>query len=503
MPHKSFKKILIPNRGEIALRVLHAAKELGYRTAVAYSEADADSLPVQMADESYLLKGNEVAETYLDISKILAIAKEAGADGIHPGYGFLAENPDFAEQCRRAGVKFIGPSPEAMRRLGDKIAAKQLARQAKVSVLPGYDGKISQGRKLQEVADEIGYPILIKAAAGGGGKGMRVVQGSQTLAEEVAAARREGKAYFGDDRVFLEKYLPEPRHIEVQILGDEAGQVVHLFERECSIQRRHQKMMEESPSPSIGDSLRQQICEAAVRIAREADYHSLGTIEFLVDSQDRFFFLEANTRLQVEHPLTEWVTGIDLVKAQFKVAEGHRLPFVQEDILQRGHAIECRLYAEDPENSFLPSEGVVGLLREPARPGVRIDSALREGQKVLPLYDPLLAKLTVYGANRKEALIKMETLLKDYVALGFRHNLDFLRFILHSEPFIHGRYHTHTAQEILERFLKTRRPPQGIPGVVFALGALNRRSPGPMPMSGVGKTPELGPWQSLQGFRNA
>ncbi|HEX5034474.1 MAG TPA: ATP-grasp domain-containing protein, partial [bacterium] len=356
--------------------------------------------------------------------------------------GFLSENADFAEACAAADIRFIGPSPKVMRELGSKVASKRIAVQAKVPVVPGYEGAMPEGAELKKIAKKIGYPLLIKAAAGGGGKGMRVVSEEKDLESAVESAVREAFAFFKDGTVFLEKYLVNPRHIEVQILGDEKGNLVHLFERECSVQRRHQKMIEETPSPSIDAKLRAQICEAAVKLAKQAGYSNAGTVEFIVDSENHFYFLEVNTRLQVEHPITEWVTGVDLVKAQIMIAQGHGLPFKQEEIVQRGHAVECRLYAEDPENEFLPAEGAVGVLVEPQGPGIRIDSSLEQGQRVSPLYDPMLAKLTVYGINRKEALLKTDALLRDYVLLGTRHNLDFLRFTVNAKAFQDGHYHT-------------------------------------------------------------
>jgi len=498
---REFKKILVANRGEIALRVLNAAKELSIRTVVVYSEADKDSLPVQAADESYLLKGQEVSETYLDIPQILATAKAAQADAVHPGYGFLSENAEFARQCGDSGIVFIGPNPETIVQLGDKVASKKLALKAKVPVIPGYEKELPGPDELKKIAKKIGYPLLVKAAAGGGGKGMRLVQSEDELSEAIEIARREGLAYFNNDRIFLEKYIQNPRHVEVQILGDEKGQVLHLFERECSVQRRHQKMIEESPSPSISEKTRKALGEAAVRLAKAAAYSSLGTVEFLLDPKDNFYFLEVNTRLQVEHPITEMVTGIDLVKAQIKIAEGHRLPFGQNDLFQRGHAVECRLYAEDPENNFLPSEGVVGILREPSRPGVRLDSALQEGQNILSLYDPLLAKLIVYGANRKEALIKMNSLLRDYTLLGLRHNLDFLRYIINSYSFVKGQYHTHTVQELIGEFLTRRKEVSEFPSAALAIGVLAQKSTViPKTSGSLGLRNSL---EELKGFRNA
>ncbi|HCU24932.1 MAG TPA: biotin carboxylase [Deltaproteobacteria bacterium] len=494
------KKILIANRGEIARRVIHAAKELGYGTVAVFSEPDADSLALREADEAFLLPGSEVRETYLDSEKILHIAREAQVWAIHPGYGFLSENADFAAACADAGVKFIGPSPEAMRRLGSKLESKKIAKQAKVPTVPGFEGELPSGQKLREIADNIGYPLLIKAAAGGGGKGMRVVHRAEDLEESARSAEREALAFFKDKTVFLEKYLERPRHIEVQILGDEHGNLVHLFERECSIQRRHQKMIEETPSPSIDEKFRREICAAALRIARKAGYSSAGTVEFIADEAGNFYFLEVNTRLQVEHPITEAVTGIDLVKAQLRIAEGEVLPFRQEDISQRGHAIECRLYAEDPENNFLPVEGVVGVLVEPQRPGIRIDSALEAGKPVLSLYDPMLAKLIAVGFDRQEALLKMDALLRDYVLLGIRHNLDFLRATLNSKVFQSGVYHTHSVADLLGEFLE-KRSSQHMPDLAYAVAAFAGRAGGGR-REAASSASETDPLEAVKGFRN-
>jgi len=343
---------------------------------------------------------------------------------------------------------------------------------------------------------------LIKAAAGGGGKGMRVVKAPEELDEAARSAEREALAFFKDKTIFLEKYLERPRHIEVQILGDEKGNLVHLYERECSVQRRHQKMIEETPSPSIDAKFREEICASALRIAKQAGYYSAGTVEFIVDEADNFYFLEVNTRLQVEHPVTEAVTGIDLVKAQIMVAEGHALPFKQEDIRQRGHAIECRLYAEDPENGFLPAEGKVGVLWEPQRPGLRIDSALEAGKPVLSLYDPMLAKLIVVGFNRKEALLKMDALLRDYLLLGIRHNLDFLRYTLNSKPFQEGRYHTHSVAELLEGFLEKRGKDKPAPDLAYAIAAMAGKG-APTDTGASVREPKANPVASLRGFKNA
>jgi len=497
----SQKKILIANRGEIALRVIHAARELGYATVAIHSEADAGSLPTRAADEAYLLPGSEVKDTYLDSEKILGIAKQAGVWAIHPGYGFLSENADFAAACAQHGIKFIGPAPESMRALGSKVASKQLAKQAKVPVVPGFEGELPQGKELKKIADKIGYPLLIKAAAGGGGKGMRIVHQAEELEDAARSAEREALAFFKDKTVFLEKYLQRPRHIEVQILGDERGNRVHLFERECSVQRRHQKMIEETPSPSISPKFREEICSAALRIASQANYYSAGTVEFIVDESDQFYFLEVNTRLQVEHPVTEAVTGIDLVKAQILVAEGHALPFKQEDVQQRGHAIECRLYAEDPENNFLPAEGEVGVLVEPQRPGIRIDGALEAGKAILSLYDPMLAKLIAVGFNRKEALMKMDALLRDYILLGVRHNLDFLRYTLSSKPLQEGRYHTHTVSDLMAGFLEKRGKDKPAPDLAYAIAGMTGGAP--VARSAKNLTQEKNTLEDLKGFKNA
>jgi acetyl-CoA carboxylase biotin carboxylase subunit len=493
------KKVLIANRGEIALRIIRSARSLGIKTVAIYSSFDRDSLPVKSADESYSLRGTEVSETYLDIEQILHIAKKAKVDAIHPGYGFLSENPVFAEACAKAKIKFVGPSVKTLKLLGDKVAAKQLAEKAKVPVVPGYSGKLPSGKELEKIAAEVGFPILVKAAAGGGGKGMRVVQDKTSLEEAVGSAAREARAFFKDDRVFLEKYISHPRHIEVQILADQKGKVLHLFERECSLQRRHQKMMEESPSPSISPELREQICGAAVKLAKAAKYSSAGTVEFLLDPQDHFYFLEVNARLQVEHPVTETITGIDLVKEQFKIAEGKSLSFSQKKIKAKGHAMECRLYAEDPENQFLPAEGRVGILHQPKGRGIRIDGALHPGQTIHSVYDPMLAKLIVSGKNRGKVLKKMLGLLEGFVLLGIRHNLDFLKFILKTDPLINGHYHTHTVQEFIEKFLQGRSFPQDIPDAAFAVAALAQRSASTLSKETKGFEINY----LLRGFRNA
>ncbi len=494
-----FEKLLIANRGEIARRINFAAREMGIKTVAIYSDPDAEALHVIEADEAYGLDGIESAETYLDISKVIAIAKKSGAQAIHPGYGFLSENANFANACEQEGIQFIGPSSKVITLLGSKIASKELAKKINISMVPGYSGEIPHGKKLQELAEKIGYPLLIKAAAGGGGKGMRVVHGPEELEEMIAGAEREAFAFFKDKTLFIERYFVKSKHIEVQILGDHHGNLIHLFERECSVQRRHQKMIEESPSPSLSAELRQRICEAAIKIAQAAGYCSAGTVEFLVDEQSHFYFLEVNTRLQVEHPVTEMVTGIDLVKAQIRIAAGETLNITQSQISQRGHAIECRLYAEDPENHFLPSEGKIGILKEPARPGIRIDSALEQGKPVLPYYDPMLAKLIVWGSDRQEAIQKMRMLLEDFSLLGIRHNLDFLKFVHESQEFIDGHYHTHSVAEWMPSFLSSRQKDKSLS---HAIALLASQQPVTQPTMAGSFHEKSNPILRLAGFRN-
>ncbi len=452
-----FKKILIANRGEIARRILRATRQMKIQSVAIYSDPDSSSLHVQEANEAYSLEGIESQETYLNIEKIITIAQKSKVDAIHPGYGFLSENAEFAEACAKAEIKFIGPSVKAMKLLASKVASKELAKKIGVSIIPGANIGAPSNAPLQELAKAMGYPLLLKATAGGGGKGMRIVHKASELQEGVEGAQREALAFFKDKTLFIEKYIANPKHIEVQLLGDEHGNLVHLYERECSIQRRHQKMIEESPSPSLSPKLREAICEATLKIAKEANYSSAGTAEFLLDSKGNFYFLEVNARLQVEHPVTEAVTGIDLLQAQIRIAAGEKLWFKQKDVKQKGHAIECRLYAEDPENQFLPSEGKAALLCEPQGEGIRIDSALEEGKEILPYYDPLLAKLITWASDRKKTILKMQKLLRDYVLLGIRHNLDALHYLLETPAFMKGTYHTHTVGQVIEAYIEERK----------------------------------------------
>ena len=438
-----FKKVLVANRGEIAVRIIKACQELGIKTVAIYSDVDKKAPNVQLADESVCLGDPTPIESYLNIPKIIKIAKETGAEAIHPGYGFLAENPDFAHSCNDIGIKFIGPSPKVISLMGDKIAAKKTMEKAKVPVIPGYHGVKQDDKSLIAEGKKIGFPLLVKAAAGGGGKGMRIVHSESTLAEAIEGAKRESKSAFGDDTVFLEKYIDKPRHIEFQILADEHGNVIHLFERECSVQRRHQKIVEETPSPVMTKELRKKMGEAAVAAAKAVKYTNAGTVEFMVDGKLNFYFMEMNTRLQVEHPITEMVTGIDLAKWQLKIASGEKLTIKQKDLTQRGHAIECRIYAEDPANGFLPSIGTLEKVEAPNGPNIRDDSGIYSGMKVTPYYDPMLSKIITYAENREENIKKMIWALSRYAVLGVTTNIPFLKKVLEHDEFKKGNITTH------------------------------------------------------------
>ncbi len=442
-----FRKILIANRGEIALRVIRTCRELGLKTVAVYSESDRKSPHALVADEAVLLEGETARETYLNAEQIIAAAMERQADAIHPGYGFLSENADFAEACAREGVVFIGPDPHAIRQMGDKTRARELMVQAGVPIPPGTGSSVTSDKEALQTARRIGFPVIVKAAAGGGGKGMRKVRAEGELPGALKAARSEAAGAFGDDRVYLEKYLEEPRHVEFQIFADRHGNMVHLFDRECSIQRRHQKLIEESPSPLLDETLRSEMGEAALRVAGTCGYVGAGTVEFLVDSDRRFYFLEMNTRLQVEHPVTEMITGIDLVALQIRVAEGHPLPWKQHEIPRHGHAIECRICAENPMEQFLPAAGTIHSWRPPSGAGIRVDEGIRQGQLVTPEYDPLLAKLIVHGKNRAEAITRMIRALDDTVLTGCPTTIPFCRYVMDHPAFREGRYDTHFIPE--------------------------------------------------------
>jgi len=437
-----FKRVLIANRGEIAVRVIRACRELDIETVAVFSEADRAALHVKEADYAYPIGPAPARESYLAINNILGAARRSGADAIHPGYGFLAENPEFARRCDDAGIVFIGPSAEAMEQMGDKVAARTLMQKARVPVVPGSGGTLDTPQEVTEACNRIGFPVMLKAAAGGGGKGMRLVQKTEELHSALRAVRSEAKSSFGDDRMYVEKYVTKPRHVEVQVMADRLGNTVHLFERECSIQRRHQKVIEESPSPAINDRIRMEMGRVAVQAAKAVNYVGAGTIEFLVDADRNFYFLEMNTRIQVEHPVTEMITGVDLVKTQIEVAAGNALPFRQEDLTRHGHAIECRVYAEDPYNNFFPSPGKITFLQPPGGIGIRDDSGVYSGCEVTVYYDPIISKLVAWGSTREEAIRRMRRALQEYSIHGLVTNLAFHRWVLQHPRFLSGDFDT-------------------------------------------------------------
>ena len=451
------RKVLIANRGEIALRIVRACRDVGIGSVAVFSEADRTALHVRSAQEAYPLGASPSRESYLRIDKLLDVARKSGADAVHPGYGFLAENADFAQAVIDSGLTWIGPSPQAMRKLGDKLAARHLAQRAGVPVVPGTDVSVENLEEASQAAEQIGYPVLIKASAGGGGKGMRVVRSREEFESALRLARSEAESSFGSSVVYLEKYLESVRHVEIQLLGDEHGHVIHLGERECSIQRRHQKLIEESPSVVVDESLRARMGGVAVKAALAAGYSSAGTVEFLVDKNRNFYFLEVNTRLQVEHPVTELVTGVDLVLEQFRVASGRALRLRQEDISWRGHAIECRIAAEDPFNNFAPSLGDIVTLMEPSGPGVRVDSSLYRGGRVSIYYDPMVAKLIVWGPTRAHAITRMRRALEEYRIIGIHTNIPFHLAMMANIDFQRGRLDT----RFVERFLASGRGLRG------------------------------------------
>jgi acetyl-CoA carboxylase biotin carboxylase subunit len=449
----SLDKLLIANRGEVAVRIIRACQELGIRTVAIYSDADAHALHVRLADEAIPIGPPPPQESYLRGDRIIAAAKTVGAQAIHPGFGFLSETADFAEAVREAGLIFIGPSSEAIRSMGSKTRARAIMQLAGVPIVPGYEGGFDAD--FGEAAGTIGYPVLVKAAAGGGGKGMRMVRAPQALGDAIDSAQREAEKAFGDPTIFLEKYVEHAHHVEFQVFGDLHGNIVHLFERDCSTQRRHQKIIEETPSPLLDDELRQRMGEAAVTAAQAVAYHNAGTIEFIVDPRTHeFYFLEMNTRLQVEHPVTEMITGLDLVKLQIKVALGEPLPFTQDQLTARGHAIECRVYAEDAASGFLPAIGRVLLAKFPLLPGVRVDTGIESGDEVSIHYDPMIAKIIAYGQDRADAIRKMDTALRNTIILGVTTNVRFLRDVLAHPAFQRGEVTT----SFIEREFATWQP---------------------------------------------
>ena len=434
------KKILIANRGEIAVRIIRACRELGIRTVAVFSEADRGALHAQIADEAVCIGPAATKDSYLNVKAILAVCELTGANAVHPGFGFLSENSAFARHCERCGVTFIGPSGDAMDRMGDKANAKQTMKEAGVPVVPGSDGAVESLERAQAIAAEIGYPVMIKASAGGGGRGIRMVREPEELEPSMTAARQEALSFFGNDEVYIEKFIENPRHVEIQILADGYGNVVHLGERDCSMQRRNQKVLEESPCPVMTPELREKMGEAAVKAARACGYKNAGTIEFLLAKDGSFYFMEMNTRIQVEHPITELVTGIDLVRQQILIAAGEKLSFSQEDIRLNGHAIECRINAESPELNFRPSPGRINALHMPGGPGVRIDSAVYQGCEISPYYDSMIAKLIVYAPNRAEAISKMKWALGEFLVEGVDTNIDFQLSLLRDPQFEQAAY---------------------------------------------------------------
>lgn len=438
----AIRTLLVANRGEIALRILRTAREMGLRTVAVFSEADRHAPHVAFADAAVCIGPPPAAQSYLLIDNLLEAARQTGADAIHPGYGFLSERAEFSRRVEQAGLTFVGPSPESIEQMGSKIAAKQAARRMGVPLVPGLDAAVTDPAEARRVAADIGYPVLIKASAGGGGKGMRIVESEADFDEQMSRAVSEATASFGDGSVFIEKYITSPKHIEIQILGDKHGNVVHLFERECSIQRRHQKLVEEAPSPVVSPEMRNRMGRCAVDVARACGYYGAGTVEFIVDENLDFYFLEMNTRLQVEHPVTELITGTDLVREMIHVAEGRPLPFTQDDLSIRGHAIEVRVCAEDPRNQFLPDAGQLRTYRRPQGNGIRIDDGVEEGQHIAMEYDPMFAKLIVHAPTRRQAAEKMVRAIDEYQISGVQTTLPFCRFVMEHEAFLSGKFDT-------------------------------------------------------------
>ena len=448
-----WKKVLIANRGEIAVRIIRACREAGLQCVTVYSTADRNALHAEIADESVCIGPPSVQESYLNRNALIAACQNTGASALHPGFGFLSESAEFAQLCIDNGITFIGPSPESIAMLGDKARAKETMKAAGVPVIPGSDGAVSSVEEAKRIAAEIGYPVLVKASAGGGGRGIRRVNSPEELEEQMSVAKEEAKMFFGNDEVYLEKLILGPHHVEIQIIADQMGNTVALGERDCSMQRRNQKVLEESPSPLMTPELRSAMQEAAVRAAKACGYYNAGTIEFLVDSDRNFYFMEMNTRIQVEHPVTEWVTGVDLVQTQLLVAQGKPLPFTQKDIEVRGHAIECRINAENPDQDFRPSPGTIRSLHIPGGPGVRVDSAVYQGYTIPPYYDSMIAKLIVHAPTRHEAIMKMRWALAEFIVDGIDSNIDFQLRLINNKDFEAGSYDN----SFLEKFLRDQK----------------------------------------------
>jgi len=497
-----FKKILVANRGEIAVRIIRACRELGIGAVAVYSEADRAGLHVQAADEAVAIGPPPAIESYLDMDRIVAAARATGAEAVHPGYGFLAENAEFARRLEREGIVFIGPNPDALELVGDKLRARAAMEKAGIPIIPGMKSAAGDASETAAAAKRIGFPVMIKASAGGGGKGMRIALGEDDLVPALEAGRREAKAAFGDDSVYLEKLIEDPHHVEFQVLADNRGNIVHLFERECSIQRRHQKIVEETPSMFLDPALRQKMGKTAREALRVSAYNNAGTVEFLLDKDRNFYFLEVNARLQVEHPVTELTTGVDLVHQQIRIAAGEPLGLKQEGLQQRGHAIECRIYAEDPANNFLPSSGKILAYREPSGPGVRVDGGVYNGWNVPLFYDPILAKLIVWAETRELACARMVNALRDYVILGINTSVPFLRDVISHPRFRDGDTTTGFVKKYFDGWKEGKPGPEvlALAMAAAALGGLDRPRGG---LSGARREADgaASPWLSLGNWR--
>lgn len=492
----AIKKVLVANRGEIALRVFRSLKEAGIATVAVFSEADRLSPHVRFADEAINIGPPTASASYLRAELIIEAAKRTGTDAIHPGYGFLSENADFARKVKEAGLIFIGPSPESIEIMGSKLEAKRAAATFGVPLVPGTAEPITDPDLAERIASEIGFPVLIKASAGGGGKGMRLVEKASDFRMQLERAKSEAMSAFGDDSVFIEKFVKGPRHIEFQVLGDQHGNIVHLFERECSIQRRHQKVIEEAPSSILSESLRNEMGTAAVNAARSCGYYNAGTVEFILDEDNHYYFLEMNTRLQVEHPVTEMVTGLDLVKLQIEIAEGKKLPFRQEDLTLKGHAIEARIYAEDPDNQFLPDIGKLSVYRTPQGPGIRVDDGFEQGMEVLYHYDPLLAKLITYASDRHQAIERMIRALDEYHVIGVKTTIPFCRFAVNHEAFRNGKFDTGFIQKYFKPGDESVNLSESEIKLVAAVGASLRASMKANITSDPSSDSDANPWRT-------
>jgi 3-methylcrotonyl-CoA carboxylase alpha subunit len=486
------RRLLVPNRGEIAVRIARACRESGIESVLGFSEADDIRYVRRYFDDAIALGAGDARATYLDVNRVIDAARRCGADAIHPGYGFLSERAELAAACEDAGIIFVGPKPSSIEAMGSKAHSRHLMHTLGVPVVPGYDGENQNIDVLAAEAARIGFPVIVKASAGGGGKGMKIVRTAGELHGAIESAQREAKKSFGDDRLLLERYIEEPRHVEFQIFGDGNGNIVHLFERDCSIQRRHQKVIEETPAPRYSDELRQRMASAAIAAARGVDYRSAGTVEFIVTPENDFYFLEMNTRLQVEHPITEEVTGVDLVRAQLAVAAGAPLPWHQEDLRQRGHAIEVRIYAEDPDDRFLPQSGTIAFYREPSGPGVRVDAGVTRGTEIGVNFDPMLAKLICHAESRDAAIDRLDRALRDYIVLGTKTNISWLRRVVTHPAFREGRVSTRFIadhEESLQRIT-----PDVIPEIAAVLASAPRRSSAQPTSSVASVWDSMGSW---------